>query len=763
MIKITLSQLALALITGILPLTVLPVLPNLTLGIVLLLIAGVAGYLPYRLSKLLCIALAAFLWATVNAQQILQQTDDFSGRKQQVVADVITPFLQREDKHNLLIALKEINGQRVFPPLAARIPSEDFPADYCAGQRWLLTLSLRPVHSQLNLGGFDGQRWAVANRQTLNGHVGAATPLTTTCSARQRVISTVQRQLTGVDNMPILLALAFGERSLLEPQLAQLFKTTGTAHLMAISGLHIGVAALIGWLLARAIQYLLPIRWIDYRFPLLLSAITMLYYTWLSGVNPPAMRAAVAISLWLLLRLFRAHCHPWQVWLWGVALLMFSDPLNILSDSFWLSCFAVAALIFWFQWVPLAPRFSRHWYWAWLRWAHLQLGMTFLLLPMQIGLFHGLSLASFFANLWAVPIVSLVTVPLVLAALFLNHLPFDLALSLNTLLWWGADRSLSWMLNGLWAAEVYWLPLGQSTLALGVTGWLGVILWRMGWLCSYPLNVLALCVLIFCWRQSSHREKESWRVDMLDVGHGLAVLIEKNGRAVLYDTGNRWEGGSQAEMQILPYLQWRNLTVEQIIISHSHLDHHGGTNQISVAFPEATIRASFHGYLPCRQGQQWHWQGLLFTVLWPPSTHDYAGNNQSCVLRVSDGTFSLLLTGDIEREAETLLAKYQRSHLAVNLLQVPHHGSRTSSIGPFLRASRPEVAMASASRFNRWRLPAQKIKQSYRENGVIWRDTARSGQLSAFFFNNYWAIKGLREQLMPRWYHQWFGVGDDNE
>ncbi|MDR3432345.1 MAG: ComEC family protein [Rouxiella aceris] len=763
MIKITLSQLALALITGILPLTVLPVLPDLRLGIVLLLIAGIAGYLPYRLSRLLCISLLGFLWATVNAQQILQQTDDFSGRKQQVVAEVITPFFQREDKHNLLIALKEINGQRVFPPLAARISSEDLPADYCAGQRWLLTLSLRPVHSQLNLGGFDGQRWAVANRQTLNGHVDAATPLTTACSARQRVISAVQRQLTGADNMPILLALAFGERALLDRQLAQLFKITGTAHLMAISGLHIGVAALIGWLLARAIQYLLPIRYIDYRFPLLLSGITMLYYTWLSGVNPPAMRAAVAISLWLLLRLFRVHCHPWQVWLWGVAVLMCSDPLNILSDSFWLSCFAVAALIFWFQWAPLAPRFSRHWYWAWLRWAHLQLGMTFLLLPMQISLFHGLSLASFFANLWAVPIVSLVTVPLVLAALFLNHLPFDMALSLNGVLWWAADRSLSWMLTGLWRAEVYWLPLGESTLVLGVTGWLGVILWRMGWLYSYPLNVLTLCVLIFCWRQSSYREKENWRVDMLDVGHGLAVLIEKNGRAVLYDTGNRWEGGSQAEMQILPYLQWRNLAVEQIIISHSHLDHHGGTDRISAAFPEATIRASFHGYSPCRQGQQWHWQGLLFTVLWPPSIYDHAGNNQSCVLRVSDGTFSLLLTGDIERETETLLVKQQRPHLAVNLLQVPHHGSRTSSIGPFLRASRPEVAIASASRFNRWHLPAQKIKQRYRENGVIWRDTARSGQLSAFFFNNYWAIKGLREQLMPRWYHQWFGVGGDNE
>lgn len=762
MITLTFTQLALALIAGILPLTVLPDLPGFYQKIGLFLLACIAGALPFRVSKLLCVSVLALLWATSHAGQILQQTAHFSGARQQVVAEIKSASLQREGSHSLVIALREINGERVFPPLSARISSEGI-GPYCAGQRWLLSMSLRPVHSQLNLGGFDGQRWAVSNRQTLTGRVNAAQRLSEDCSLRQKRLTEVQSQTTTLSTQPILLALAFGERGLIDQQVNQLFKVTGTAHLMAISGLHIGVAAMMGWLIARALQFLLPMRFIDYRFPLLLGGAAMLYYTWLSGVNPPAMRAALAITLWLILRLGRMRCHPWQVWSWGVALLMVSDPLGMLSDSFWLSCFAVAGLIFWYQWAPLPARFSRRWQWAWMRWLHLQLGMTLLLLPMQIGLFHGLSAASLFANLWAVPIVSLFTVPLVLTALFLDHFPTDGVQPLSQLLWSLADTSLKGVIYGLEHAERFWLPLGEGAMAFCLAGWFGVIVWRMGWYRTHLASLLALCGALFFWRPSGG--KENWRVDMLDVGHGLSLLIEKNGRGVLFDTGNRWEGGSMAQRQILPYLQWRNIALDQIIVSHSHLDHHGGTEIMRAAFPNASLRTSFAGKntLPCIRGQQWRWQALDFTVLWPPDIKDYADNNASCVIKVSDGKFSLLLSGDIERQAETALIKQNRKALEANLLQVPHHGSRTSSIAPFLRAVNPEVAVASASRFNVWRLPAEKIKQRYRSSGIIWRDTAHSGQLGAFFFDNYWVIKGLREQLMPRWYHQWFGVGGDNE
>lgn len=140
-----------------------------------------------------------------------------------------------------------------------------------------------------------------------------------------------------------------------------------------------------------------------------------------------------------------------------------------------------------------------------------------------------------------------------------------------------------------------------------------------------------------------------------------------------------------------------------------------------------------------------------------------AGNDDSCVIRIDDGKYSLLLTGDAEKRTEAQLVRHQRPLLSATVLQVPHHGSKTSSTPPFLRAVAPKAAIASASRYNKWRLPAVKVVTRYLANDIIWRDTSRSGQLSVLFFDNDWQIKGFREQLMPRWYHQRFGVEGDNE
>ncbi|WP_440509537.1 MBL fold metallo-hydrolase, partial [Serratia ureilytica] len=179
----------------------------------------------------------------------------------------------------------------------------------------------------------------------------------------------------------------------------------------------------------------------------------------------------------------------------------------------------------------------------------------------------------------------------------------------------------------------------------------------------------------------------------------------------------------------------------------------------------ATVRSPMRGegHLPCVAGERWRWQGLQFEVLWPPKTRKKPGNDDSCVIRIDDGKHSLLLTGDAEKKAEAQLLRLRRDRLAATVLQVGHHGSRTSSTPPFLRAVNPQAALASASRYNKWRLPARKVVARYRANGIIWRDTTRSGQLSVLFFDNDWQIKGFREQLMPRWYHQRFGVEGDNE
>ncbi|AHG21964.2 competence protein ComEC [Chania multitudinisentens RB-25] len=738
---------AIALILGMLPLLFLPQLPS------PLLLAGLAilalllwRQVQQKWCQLLCWLLLGFVFAALSADALMQQMASLANRQDaDVIVTVSSVRLEGADMPKVRLRIEQISGHRVFPAIffTANWQGETL----CAGQRLAMKVRFRPVHSSLNEGGFDGQRWAVANRQPLSGYIRSARIIDGHCGWRQRVIDRADKYISDLPHRDILLALAFGERALMSSETRELFIKTGIAHLMAISGLHISMSAVLIWGLVRLVQYPLPVRYIGYRLPLLIGWFAMLIYVWLAGAQPPALRTAIALSLWLVLRLRGVICSSWQILLWCICLILLSDPISVLSDSFWLSVLAVAALIFWFEWAPLPAYFNLFWFWAPVRWLHIQLGMTLLLLPLQFGLFNGVTWTSLPANLWAVPIISLLSVPLILLALMLSFIPV-----LSAILWWLADITVTWALWPLPWLEVGWLRIGAALMQFSAIGWLMVVCWRFHWWRSFPSGCLAvlLCGLLWRDRQQDYR----WRVDIIDVGHGLAVLIERKGKAVIYDSGDLWGKTSAAERMILPYLHWRQVIVEQIIISHSHQDHSGGLAVLQAAFPQASVRSplSDQDHLACTKGQRWRWNGLHFQVLWPPQQKKQAGNNDSCIVRVDDGKYSVLLTGDIEQRGEQELLK-QRSALSATLLQVPHHGSNTSSSPPFLRAVAPKLAVASAARYNAWRLPAEKIVKRYRENNITWRDTAHSGQLSMLFFDNDWQIKGFREQLNPRWWY----------
>ena len=747
---------AVALVLGMLPLLFLPQLPppmligGLALAMVICWRRTTSAYCQYA-AWLLC----GLVLACGSAQQLTSQIAVLSGKPLHLTVSVASVALANHEPGKVLLRVEQVNGRWLFPALSFSAYWKHGP--WCAGQRWQLKARLRPVHSRLNQGGFDSQRWAIARRQPLSGYVQSATPIDAGCSWRQRIVSAAQRRTEGLPHQGTLLALAFGERTLLSQGERNLFLKTGIAHLMAISGLHISLAAMVAWCLLRLMQFTLPVGRIGYRGPLIASLLAALGYVWLAGAQPPAVRALLALTLWTLIRLRGICCTSWQIWLWCVCLILLSDPLAVLSDSFWLSVLAVAALIFWFEWAALPSRFSAGWYWAPLRWLHIQLGMTLLLMPMQFGLFHGVTWTSLPANLWAVPIVSLLSVPLILFAIISG------AGSLVAGGFWRwADLSLTWAMWPLPWLEQGWLRVGSALLPFSVLGWLVVVGWRLRCWAFSPCSCIAVLLCCLTWRE--RQPDYRWRVDMLDVGHGLAVVIERDGKAVMYDTGARWASGSMAEREILPYLHWRGLELEKVIISHSHQDHMGGLSTVQRAFPLAVVYSPLYapGHYACVRGQQWQWRGLNFRVLWPPQRLKQVGNDDSCTIRVDDGKFSLLLTGDLEARGESALLKL-RAELPSTLLQVPHHGSKTSSTPPFLRAVAPAAALASASRYNQWRLPAEKIIKRYRSYRIAWHDTSRSGQLSVLFFDNDWQIKGFREQLMPRWYHQRFGERGDNE
>lgn len=756
--RISLNILCLTVIIGILPLLVLSSLPSarllwlgLGLAIALLLHRSYPSYL-------IAVAIFSFCWAGLTAQALLEQIEPLTQRPVDAVVTISSMRFAELDESRVIIKLEKINQRWVFPPLYAQVTLSQSMQQWCGGQRWAVSASFRPVHSRLNEGGFDSQRWAISKRQPVSGRIISAQVIDAECSYRQRILSQAEEQTTSFSWRSILLALAFGEMKTVNPDTKAVLQKTGTMHLMAISGLHIALAAGFGWAVARVIQYGFLTHRIGYRFPLLTGVVVAWGYVWLAGGNPPAVRAALALSVWMMLKASGVICSSWQVWLWCVALILLCDPLSVLSDSFWLSCLAVSSLIFWFQWAPLPLHCQRRFRWCWLRWLHLQTGITLLLMPLQLSMFHGVSLTSLPANLWAVPVVSFITTPLILLALPL--MPFTY---LSHGLWWLGEQSLNAVFVPLSHLQFGWIDLDASLLIGSVAGWGIVAIWRFAWWKTHPATLGALIVLLVLSRVKN--DEPNWRVDMLDVGHGLAIVIEREGKAVLYDTGNRWDGGDMATREILPYLRWRGLHVEKIILSHSHLDHIGGLDQIRQAYPSANIYSSFKqaDHQPCVQGERWHWRGLTFTVLWPTRLVERAENNDSCVIRVDDGKHRVLLTGDIESEAEKQLVRWQRNALNADLLQIPHHGSKTSSSPPFIRAVNAQHVIASTARYNPWRLPSDKVVERYRQQRYEWLDTGMFGQLSARFFTDSWQILRFRTQISPRWYHQWFGVKRYNE
>ncbi|MDC9603445.1 ComEC family protein [Xenorhabdus griffiniae] len=759
---ISLNWAALAIILGVFPLLFLAELPQQKVIQYLVILAFCLLFFPYKIIRLVSLALWAFIFGCWHGQHILAQVTYFSETSRTAIVMIDSVSLEnntkKEDKKaRYRIKLIESDGKYIIPALYASV-SWNSQELLCAGQKWQMTMKLRPVHAQLNHGSFDSQRYSLSIRQPLNGKIIEAKPLDKNCNLRQSLINKLLPEIQPLKQAGIVLALSFGERTWLDKSTRLLLQQTGIAHLMAISGLHIAMASLFGWSFARMTQFFFPAKWIGFRFPLIMGWLTAMLYGWLSGWGIPAVRAILGLTLWIYLRCKSRLCFSWQWALWSAALILFFDPLAILSDSFWLSFTAVMALLFWFYWMPLPEKIRQGWQWSWLRALHMQLGMLLMLLPLQLLLFQSVNIASLVANLWAIPIISFLSVPLVMLGMVCLFLPV-----IQPFLWQLVDYSILFALAPLPILTYSWFETGYYPIVITLIGWFFVVIWRLDWWRSYKW-LLGVCIgIIACYSKRSNDYQ--WRFSMLDVGHGLAVVIDKGGEAIVFDTGNRWETGSMAEKVIEPYLRWHRLTPGQIILSHDHLDHTGGIEYLTEKYPDIQIRSPSlnQAHLPCVRGEKWTWQGLNFAVLWPPEKSVIVGNDQSCVIRIDDGKYSLLLTGDLEKPGEYRLLELEKDHLRATILQVPHHGSNTSSTSVFMRRVMPRYALASVARYSPWRLPSVKVKQRYKNAGIEWHSTAVSGQITGYVYRDDIKLKGYRQQIVSRWYHQWFGIHGDHE
>ncbi|EGQ5298839.1 ComEC family protein [Enterobacter hormaechei subsp. hormaechei] len=743
-------------ILAIIPLYWLPVLPDLQ-TVWMLIAAGIALSLQQR--KWLTfsgLALLFLCWGILAAQESVWPMNHLTKAPQQ--AEVVITATDGATMHQGRIV--SLNGKRVWTAMGVALYGNYLPQNVCVGQRWAMTLRLRAVHGELNDGGYDSQKNAFARHQTLSGRFTHAEIVDAHCSLRAQYLTSLQNTLSAYQWGAVILGLGMGERLSVSREIKNLMRETGTMHLMAISGLHIALAASVIWFLARGIQFFLPGRWIIWQIPLLAGLIFAAFYAWLTGLQPPALRTVIALVVLAALKMSGRQWSPWQVWLTCVAAILIFDPLAVLSQSLALSAFAVAALIFWYQWLPLA-----HWQRGWclrtlITLLYLQVGMLLLLLPLQVLIFHGFSLSSLVANLFAVPLVTFISVPLILLGMFLHLFPVA---ALESIVWLAADKSLAGLFWLLMRLPNGWQDVDERWQCLTLLPWLLIIGWRFRAFSTVPAVCLAGSVVLAfpLW----HRVKtDSWSLHMLDVGQGLAMVIERHGKAILYDTGLAWPGGDSAQQLIIPWLRWHHLRPEGVILSHEHLDHAGGLASLKAAWPAMWIRSplAWAGHLPCFRGQRWQWQGLTFSVHWPPANTPVKGNNRSCVVKIDDGKQSVLLTGDIEAQAELGMLSHRWRQLTATLIQVPHHGSNTSSSTPLLQRVEGQVSLASMARYNAWRFPSVKVVRRYRNEGYLWLDTPQSGQISVTFSHHSRQICRLREHYLPRWYHQWFGAPVDN-
>ena len=738
--------------------------------------------------------------------------------------------------------------QPLESPITIRLSWKNPTIDLAQGQMLSLTVKLKPAHGLANIGSFNYVSWLRSHHIAATGYVvnskkkkGQNHPakemndadilnknilLIEGITLRQRLFDYYQRHTPKHQLTPILLALAFGERSSLSPDLWQVLQATGTSHLIAISGLHIGLLAGSAFYIVTMVFRYIPLKsssWQQFNLRYIAIVISLLLatlYAYLAGFSLPTQRALIMLNLYWFSRLLAIKLSAIRLMLSTVFIILIISPFSLLTASFWLSFYAVA-IIFLTLW-----RF-KYWLnkgavlWRFIKGLLLiQLTLTLMLMPVTALFFQQISLVSLLANIIAVPWMSVISIPAALMSVMSITLSEPLAqwlmmLSLQslTVLWYYLE-----LLSELPYATVS-LSLMQQILIL-VGGGATFIVCYCSPCLSNRLSKQAVFVLlsltvsggvvgiIFLNEQAQHSHLLSmksdkisktsvkdqvdngftpWDIIFFDVGQGTSVLVKRDNHAILYDTGAAYPSGfNMSEAVIQPFLQYSAIKhLDKVIVSHSDNDHAGGIKKlidnISIGkiisndkslftstkplSDDIRFETKISSYYPeplidCQPNNSFTWQGLTFDILWPLAEQFSNGsvnsvrqkNDDSCVILISDqqGT-TLLLTGDISSKVEQKLIK-RYPQLSADILQVPHHGSKTSSSQAFLNHLSPNIALVSAGYLNRWNMPVPMVSQRYHDSNIPLLNSAELGQIIVTINEKEVKTRSYVNDLRPFWF-----------
>jgi competence protein ComEC len=773
-----------------------------------------------RLARALLIAAFAcgsgFYWAAWQGEQRLSVSvpGSWQGRDIIVVGVVaeLPHITERGQRFKFTVEktlTPEINTPKHIYLSTYSDPKNPSPTVH-AGERWQLTTRLKQPHGSSNPHGFDFELWALENNiravgyvhnteKLLAGHPNVGNVRLDTLadglfyrmeSWREAVRNKFNVTLGHAPYAGILTALAVGDQDSISQAQWQLFRRTGVVHLMSISGLHITMLsgmgfALIYWLWRRSTRLTL---WLPARKAAAIAALlTALVYGLLAGFGVPAQRtvymvAAVACALWL-----NRNFSLGQILSIALTGVLIPDPWAVLSPGFWLSFGAVALILYTTshrigcengtsdavigQLPGPTRKISPSVLFQFLRqYAVVQWAVTIGLIPLLLALFGQVSLVSPVANAIAIPLVSLMVVPLALTGAVL---PIDAPL-------WLAHSALHLTMIPLqflsnWPLWTQHAPHPWSI----VSGMLGV-----AWMLTprgFPARWLGGLMLLPMFLNSPEPpEPGALRLIVFDVGQGLSAAVQTRHHALLYDTGPDFPGESDSGNRILiPSLRGMGIaSLDGLILSHDDTDHIGGTVSVLQAMPVGWIASSqpvdtiptvpseaispfdkFGTNGPvemrrCRDGMSWNWDGVQFDILHPDQNsvrpHD---NNQSCVLRISTGHQHILLAGDIEKRAEQRLLNVHVDQLPAGLLVVPHHGSSGSSGANFVAAVLPDYAVFTSGYLNRFGHPKEAIRQRYIDSGATLLRSDEDGAILIDMNANGMAVERYRKTHSRYWTH----------
>jgi competence protein ComEC len=637
--------------------------------------------------------------------------------------------------------------------MAYRRGDEEAIAPGAAGERWRLTVRLKRPRGLSNPHGFDFEAWALERGIRATGYV-REKPAALRVDARVdgwpytlhrwrgEIRAAMQAHLGDKPLRGVLVALAIGDQDSIAADDWETFWRTGVGHLMSISGLHITMLAALAYLLAFRLWA--RSAWLALRLParkaaIVAGVVAALAYSLMTGYAVPAQRTFVMLAVAAAFVLLDRHSSVSRVLAVAALAVLLLDPWAVLSAGFWLSFGAVASIFY-----VMALRTGRQGKLQGV--AMEQLAVTLVMLPMLMALFQEVSVVSPIANAFAIPVVSLVVVPLTLLGAFLP-LPalLDAAHALMQALMVPLEALAQWpeaMLES--HAPTPW------TVAAAVVGCLWMLAPR-----GVPMRIAgaAWVAPMFLVLPPAPTMGEAW-IETLDVGNGLALVVRTASHAIAYDAGPAWSDESDSGNRIVvPFLRGEGIArLDGVVVSHADDDHAGGAASIarsrdppwlltSIA-QDSPLHESFERSIRCEAGHRWLWDGVAFTVLHPVAEDYRPGvkggrgvlkprkeNDRSCVVLVSTAGSAALLTGDAEARSEAEMLARDAAALRAQALVVPHHGSKTSSTPAFIDAVRPEVGILSVGHRNRFHHPADVVVARYVERGIALRRTDEEGAM----------------------------------